>query len=50
MGIDIHVWRVLLIQVFQQLNQNKVLEYVGVIAGVEAMAVTQHREYLEEND
>ena len=33
---------VLLAEVARQLNKNQVLEYVGMVAGVKSMAITEH--------
>ena len=50
MGIDVVERRVFLLQVFDQLHQHKVLEHVGMIAGMEGVAVAQHGVPLERSD
>jgi hypothetical protein len=41
-GVDVPVGLVLLVEVFEQLDEHEVLEHVGVVAGVEGVAITQH--------
>ena len=42
MGVYVPEWLVLLRQVTQQLHLDEVLQHIGVIAGMEGVAVTQH--------
>ena len=40
--VDDHERLVLLTEITRQLNENQVFEYVGMIAGVESVTITEH--------
>jgi hypothetical protein len=42
MGIDHHIGSIFLVQISEQLYQYHVLEHIGVVPSVEAVAITEH--------